>query len=335
VTAVRTDPVGRGGIRSYRARVARTPRLNINTVIHGESAVEPAVLSGLIVGIAALLIGSNRGDIQVDVALASIATFLFGILMAFTIVHTRERLNLIQDLVSKGNASLQSIYLLMEEFPEDQRSVVRDLVDRHLTDQIDYRLVDHHLAEPSHIALTAAVYALEPRTPQEEVIYKEVVEICIDMGANRALIEAASAQSLSRLEWTGLLLLLLLLLALIAVLPGGKIWGSIAAGVLAGTLVTLMILLRKLDRLRWHEKTSIWDPTSRLFRSMGLDPYVPRDVIATGRYQPVGRVRVAEYPDPYPDRSTKIVTVEYFGPAGNSAGPGSGVDVNPAEHEAG
>ena len=272
------------------------------------------MIAGLGVGIVAMVIGSNRGDIEVDVALASIATFLFGILMAFTIVHTRERLALIQDLVSKGNASLQSIHLLMEEFPEAQRDLVRDLVDRHLTDQIDYRLVDHHLAEPSHIELTAAVYALEPRTQQEEVIYKELAEICIDMGSNRALIEAASAQSLSRLEWTGLLLLLGLLLALIAVLPGGKLWGSIAAGVLAGTLVTLMILLRKLDRLRWHERSSIWDPTSRLFRSMGLDPYVPGEVIASGRYQPEGRVRVANYPDPYPDRSTKVVTVEHFGP---------------------
>jgi hypothetical protein len=311
--------------------VARAPRLNIDTVIHGESAVEPAVLAGVVVGVVAYLLPSNRGDIQVDVALASIATFLFGLLMAFTIVHTRERLALVQDLVSKGNASLQSIHFLMEVFPPEQKSGVRALIDAHLTDQIDYRLVDHYLAEPSHLALTAAVYALEPGTRQEEVIYKEATEICIEMGANRALIEAASAQSLSQLEWTGLLLLLGMLLALIAVLPGGTLGGSIVAGVMAGTLVTLMILLRKLDRLRWHEKTSIWDPTTRLFRSMGLDPYIPSEVIASGRYHPVGRVRVAAYPDPYPDRTTKVVTVEQFGPAVNSSGAATGIAVGPAD----
>jgi hypothetical protein len=299
------------------------------SVVHGESAVAPAVVSGAAVAIASYLIPTKRGDIQVDVALASIATFLFGILMAFTIVRTRERLALMQDLVSKGNASLLSIHGLMEVFSEDECSAVRDLVDRHLTDQIDYRLVDHHLAEPSHLALTAAVYALDPQTRQKEVVYKEVVEICIDMGTNRALIESVSGQALSQMEWTGLLCLLLLLLGLIAVLPGGTLWGALVSGVMAGTLVTLMILLRKLDRLRWHERTSIWEPTTRLFRSMGRDPYVPRLVIDTGRYRPTGRVRVVDYPDPYPDRTGKIVTVETFDQSGSPpvASPTVGLEL--------
>src|SRR6202020_2051876 len=97
---------------------------------------------------------------------------------------------------------------------------------------------------------------------------------------------------------------------LIAVLPGGTVLGALVAGTLAATLVTLMILLRKLDLLRWHEKVTIWEPTTRLFRSMERDPYVPREVIDSGRYQPAGRVRVVDYPDPYPVRSTRIVTVE-------------------------
>ena len=106
------------------------------------------------------------------------------------------------------------------------------------------------------------------------------------------------------------LLLFVLLVGLFAVLPGGTVLGALVAGVLAGTLVTFMILLRKLDRLRWHERVTIWEPTTRLFRSMGRDPYVPREVIESGRYRPEGRVRVVEYPDPYPIRSSKIVKVE-------------------------
>ena len=72
------------------------------------------------------------------------------------------------------------------------------------------------------------------------------------MNADRSLIEAATGQALSAIEWSGLLLLLLLLVGLIAVLPGGTVTGAAVVGVLAGTLVTFMILLRKLDRLRWH-----------------------------------------------------------------------------------
>jgi hypothetical protein len=312
----------------YRDRVERNTRARAKGIIDGESAIGPALVCGALVAVASYLIGAKRGDIRVDIALASIASFLFGILMAFTIVRTRERLALIQDLVSKGNASLLSIHSLMEVFPEAERSSVRELIDCQLTDQIDYRLVDNFRSSPSHLALTEAVISLEPRNRQEEVVYKAAVEISMDMGSNRALIEAASGQSLSAIEWTGLLLLLLLLMGLIAVLPGGTVWGALVAGVMAGTLVTLIVLLRKLDLLRWHERTSIWEPTARLFRTMGRDPYVPRDVIVAGRHRPSGRTRVVDYVDPYPDRTRKLVTVEYFGPGGETSVGANGVGTN-------
>lgn len=293
----------------YLEKVLRQVRSGIRSIVQGEAAIWPSVICGGLVAIASYLIGPSRGDIRVDVALASMATFLFGVLLAFTIARTRERLALVQDLVSKGNASLLSIHQLMDVFPRSQRSNVRDLVDQQLTDQIDYRLIDNHLSARSHHVLVAALYALEPQTRQEEAVYKELVRIGIDMGADRAQIESTTGQSLSPIEWTGLLLLLLLLIALIAVLPGGTILGALVAGVLAGTLVTLMILLRKLDQLRWHERVTIWEPTSRLFRSMDRDPYVPLEVIERGRYRPSGRVRIVEYLDPYPSRSNKVVTI--------------------------
>jgi hypothetical protein len=276
----------------------------------GEAVVWPAVVSGLAVGLASFFVGSHRGDVRVDVAMASMAAFLFGVLLAFTIVRTRERLALVQDLVARDNSALFSIHQLVAVFGEHDRENVRELVDVHLTDQIDYRLVDYHMAAASNQRLVDAVYALEPDGPQQESVYKELVALCINMTADRANIEAATGQALSPMEWTGLLLLLLLLVSLIAVLPGGTVLGAIVAGVLAGTLVTFMVLLRKLDRLRWHEVVTIWEPTTRLFRKMGYDPYVPRMVIESGRYVPTGRVRVVEYPDPYPMRTSKIVKVE-------------------------
>jgi hypothetical protein len=280
------------------------------SAVHGEIAVWPAVLAGVLVALTSLLIGPKRGDIEVDVALASMAAFLFGVLLAFTIVRTRERLALVQDLVAKSNASLLSIHQMMAVFGDDDRNRIRTLLDDHLTDQIDYRLVDHHAASSSFDQLTAAVYTLSPGTKQQEGVYRELVQLGIKMGEYRVLIEAATGQALSPIEWSGMLLLLFLLLSLIAVLPGGTALGASAAGVLAGTLVTLMILLRRLDVMRWHERVTIWEPTSRLFRSMGNDPYVPRQVIDSGRYRPTGRVRIVDYPDPYPIRATKVVTVQ-------------------------
>jgi hypothetical protein len=255
-------------------------------------------------------VGPADRDLEVNVALASMATFLFGVLIAFTIARTTERLAVVQRLVSRGNACLLSIHQMVAVFSDEDATQVRGLIDRQLTDQIDYRLVDNHLSTPSHMALTDAALALEPATSQQSGAYRGLVDTCIEMASNRALIEATTGQSLQPIEWIGLLLLLSILMALIVVLPGGTLWGALIAGALAGTLVTLVVLLRKLDLLRWHERSSIWEPTSRLFRSMGLHPYVPREVIISGRYRPSGLVRVVDYPDPYPNRSTKIVTLE-------------------------
>jgi hypothetical protein len=283
------------------------------SVVHGEVVIWPAVLAGIAAAVASLTIGSIRLDLNVEVALASMTTFLFGVLLAFTIARTRDRLTLMRELMSKGNASLLSVHQMMEVFTEPDRGRIRRLVDDQLTTQIDYRLVDNHLSNPAHNALVEAVYGLDPQTRQEEVIYRKLVEQCIHMSAERALIDTTTGQSLMPVEWSGMLLLLGMIVALITVMPGGTVWGALVAGVLTGTLVTLLIVLRQLDRLIWHEQASIWEPTTRLFRSMGLDPYVPRLVIDTGRYVPTGRVRVVDYPDPYPDRSHKVVTVEELG----------------------
>lgn len=310
----------------------RNPLLMVGeAVATGEAVVVPAIVATIGVALVSWAIGPKRGDVRVDVALASMAAFLFGVLLAFTIARTRERLTLVQDLVAKGNAALFSIYQMVEVFPGADRDSIRALIDGHLTDQIDYRLIDYHLGAPSHLRLTEAIYALDPQNPQQEAVYKELIALCINLRLERGHIESTGGQSLSPIEWSGLLLLLFVLIGLIAVLPGGTILGAIVAGVLAGSLVVFMILLRRLDLLRWHERVTIWEPTTRLFRSMGQDPYVPRHVIDAGRYRPTGRVRIVEYPDPYPNRATKVVTIIELTDSGEALRSGNGfVDVNGA-----
>lgn len=288
----------------------RRLRAEWTAFVNGDQVVVPAVLAGVIVAVVSYTIGSHRGDVQVDVAMVSMAAFLFGVLLAFTIVRMRDRLASVQELVAKGNSALFSVHQLTAVFHPDDCERIRALVDAHLVDQIDYRLVDYHRATASYLELGNAVRSLNPTTPQQQAVYRELVEMSVDMDTYRALIEAVTGQEMSALEWTALMLLLLVLLSLFSVLPGGTVLGALVVGTLATSLATLMILLRKLDVLRWHERVTIWEPTTRLFRSMGLDPYVPRLVIESERYLPVGRIRVVDYPDPYPDRSRKVVTIE-------------------------
>jgi hypothetical protein len=285
-------------------------RSTVQSLINGEATLLPSLAVGIVVAGISLAVGRTSGELEVEVALASMTTFLFGVLLAFTIARARERLLLLQDTISKNDAALLSIHQMVSVFSEEDQVRIRGLIDQQLTSEIDYRLVDHHYSTPAFLELAAAIYALEPQSQQQVGAYRELIRLCIEMGSNRSIIESITGQSLSVLEWSGLTLLLLVLVGLMAIIPGGTPLGAVAAGVLAGTLTALMILLRKLDLLRWHERVSIWEPTTRLFRSMGLDPYVPRLVIDSGRYRPTGRIRVVDYPDAYPDRSSKRVTVE-------------------------
>lgn len=286
--------------------------------MNGDVVLWPALSLGVVVTAVSFAMGGAGRGLDIYVALASMATFLFGVLMAFTIARARERLQLLQDTTSRNNAALLSIHQMMIVFPESDHAHIRTLIDRQLTSEVDYRLVDHHLSNPAHQNLSTAIYRLDPKNQEQIGVYRELLRVCIEVGSNRSIIESITGQSLSALEWSSLILLLLLLIALFAAIPGGTIFGALAAGVMAGTLATLMILLRKLDLLRWHERVAIWEPATRLFRQMGFDPYVPRYVIESGRYRPTGRVRVVDYPDPYPDRSNKIVTVEVLDAAGRT-----------------
>jgi hypothetical protein len=63
--------------------------------------------------VASYSVGPTRRDLEVDVALASMATFLFGVLIAFTIARTTERPAVVQSLVSRGKACLLSIHQMV------------------------------------------------------------------------------------------------------------------------------------------------------------------------------------------------------------------------------
>jgi hypothetical protein len=284
-------------------------------IVHAEAVAGPAVLIGFAVAALSFVVeaplDADHLSIGLLAALATVATFLFGVLLAFTIDRTRQRLAAVHDFIRRGDANLLTIHQLVEVFPED-RDEIRALIDAQMIAQIDYRLAEFSQSTPTFLALSARVIALEPRTPQQETAYYHLLQQTNDMSMSRALMEAAVGQSLSRLEWTSLLLLLAMMVAIMITLPRGSIGAAVCAGVLSGTLVALMTLLRKLDRLLWHERASIWEPQARLFRNLGTLPYVPRRVIDAGRFVPSGRVRVVDYVSPYPDMSEKIVTETEF-----------------------
>ena len=110
----------RSSTSGYLTQVPTNLQRAAASVLQGETTLWPALIAGAIVAVASYCVGPTRGDLEVDVALASMATFLFGVLIAFTIARTTERLAVVQTLVSRGNASLLSIHQLMAIFRDDE-----------------------------------------------------------------------------------------------------------------------------------------------------------------------------------------------------------------------
>src|SRR5579863_10680889 len=142
-------------------------RSTLRSVKNGEITLWPSLAVGIIIGGVSLTLGSTGSALERDVALASMATFLFGVLLAFTIARARERVQLLQDTISRNNAALLTIHQMMVVFPEVDQLRIRDLIDLQLTTEIDFHLVDNHLAASAHLALATAIFTLEPQNAQQ------------------------------------------------------------------------------------------------------------------------------------------------------------------------
>jgi len=242
--------------------------------------------------------------------LLGVAYFVFGILVAFAIENARSGLARVNELLKAGDADLISIYQLSGSFGGDVQSDLREVIDAHLQDQIDYRLVDFERSTESFLDLFARVRELEPTTSKQEINYDHMVGVCVAAGERRKQLEALVRQRVSPVEWVTLLSLLGALWALMLSANGGPMVSSLLGGVLVASLAGLLVVLRHLDDFRWQEATAIWTPLHNLFLSLDLLPYYPLVVVDSGRFDPpTGRLRLVDYPNLYPDMVGKTIEI--------------------------
>lgn len=240
--------------------------------------------------------------------LLGVAYFVFGLFAAFAIENARNGLQRVNELLKAGDADMVAVYELARVFgPEDQGSI-RSYIDVHLQDQIDYRLSDFDRSTPSFLALFRRVEELQPSGSRQEIAFDHMLGTCIQAGERRRQLEALVRQRVSPIEWVTLLALFVALWGLMLSANGGPVVASILGGVLMAALAGILMLLAYLDDFRWQEGSAIWLPLHNLFLSLDLIPYYPGVVVEGGRFDPpTGRIRLADYPNPYPDMRDKVV----------------------------
>lgn len=241
--------------------------------------------------------------------LLGVAYFVFGIFSAFAIENARTGMSRVNELLKAGDADLMSIYQLAATFGPQAHDEIRNLIDLHMQDQLDYRLVDFDRSTSSFLNLFQRVRRLDPTSTPQEITYDHLIGVCILAAERRKQLEALTRQRVSAVEWATLLTLFATLWGLMLAANGGPIVASLLGGALVASMAGVMVLLRHLDEFRWQEADAIWKPLHTLFLSLDLLPYYPEIGLRTGRLHPdPGPIRIVTYPFAYPNISDKVVT---------------------------
>jgi hypothetical protein len=180
-----------------------------------------------------------------------------------------------------------------------------------MVDEIDYRLPDFNYSADSFYVLYDYCLAIKPRGEHQMVVYDKLIDVLNGTAEARQQVEILTQQKISPYEWFSIITLLALMFYLLLSMNDGSFVSSILSSLLATTATVLALVLQTLNNLRWQEETQIWEPLHRLFLRLDLLPYFPKDVITVDRYKPSisGKIRVAEYPNLYPDMSGKTIEI--------------------------
>ncbi len=272
------------------------------------------------VGVIAVVLGASGGfgaasfDFDGLGEVIGMTTFIFGILLAFSLERSRSRLAAVAEMLKRQDAALASIRSLVVEFSEDESDIAR-LIDLHLQDQVDYRLVDYVKTAASFGSLADRIRDIRPNGSREELVYDHLLGATGSLGADRSQLEAMVGRSVTLAEWVGLIALLAVQLMLIALVGSMGLLAALTGALVAAVLVLLFHVLWKLDRLRFQEDAWVWTPLSSLFEHLGDEPpYYPAPAVGDRRCEPRGVVRIATYGHGYPDMSGKEIALVRFEP---------------------
>ena len=258
--------------------------------------------------IAIFIHGTGTSDLIIT--LLSVASFLFGIFLAFAIANRQSRFNSIRMSLRKDDALILSIYKLSASFGTEVQSKCKLLIDDFLINSIDYELIDYDKSVDKFNKLFDFFLGIEPKTEVQKIIYDNIISALRDSTNNKKELIHWLNEKMLNFEWGSLLILAFVILVSLFVINNNSFISVLITVLLGTSLILFLLILRSLDNLRWKEDAWIWIPLTELFIEIESMPYIPKVVIERGIKLKKGiTYRVVEYPYPYPDFSDKKIKI--------------------------
>lgn len=268
-----------------------------------------------IVYFAICLIYKGSGYNNQYYVLSTIATFLYGIFLAFTIYNNQSRFSRIRELLRNDDSNLLLMYRQGRIFGEENQKKIKEHIDKYLIGQIDYRLEDFSESTSGFNQLQEFILELEPKNNREAVIYQNLLTALADSAKNRSLVSSLVSQKVTQIEWFSIVGLQTLIAIFILILNNSSVVSAILSTLLVSVSLIMILVLYQIDQLSWQEDKWIWQPLHKLFLELELIPYYSEQVISSGRARITKgeKVRIAHYPNFYPDMNRKTVELKTIG----------------------
>ncbi len=246
--------------------------------------------------------------------LLSISTFLFAIVFGFLFSNRYSRYTTLKNYLLTDDARLLNIYQASKVFGKKQMEKCRGVIDAYLVAQLDYKLEDYHYTTPTLLDLQAYIFSLKPRTNTQQLLHGRMIELVEPILESDRFIVNATGSRMKAYEWGSLLLLGLILEICITLMPHETLFLQLMFGLLATSVVLLLLVLRRLDLLQWGRSGWTWKPLIRLFHEIGSIPYFPEPIVRSGfvprsLIKSLKKYRLATYTNLYPDIPGKKVKV--------------------------
>jgi hypothetical protein len=219
------------------------------------------------------------------------------------------RFNKIVETLESDEANLLNIYRLSSSFGKKIGETVKHFIDEYLISQIDYYLIDYKNSNQKFFELAEYITGLKPENMYQEIAYERMLDTVSESAKNRKQVEVNLKLNMLKFEWICISTLLAIILFCIFYSNNGQGVMVITSTLMSTAAIILFLILRDLDNLIWKETYWIWDNLSQLFIEMDLLPYYPKGVLKSGKakLKHGQKVRVAIYPNPYPNFAGKII----------------------------
>jgi len=242
-------------------------------------------------------------------SIVGVATFLFGIFIAFSISDRYGRLETIREQDSMERSRLVLLYNLSKVFGKQTQEKIKEVIDRYLQSLLDYEIWDYHKTEDNFRDLADTVSNLEPKTEKQtaliQVLFGYIGDICYARKHTISLVE----ERISKMEWLIFVFLSAIIIVTLILINTGSIISIVIIFALTMSLVLLLIFLQSLDDISWKEEERIFEPYSKAFEAIDLVRYYPEEIIKSKRVwkHTTTKYRVGIFPHKYPNMSGKII----------------------------